>query len=111
MWSYTSVPYFSYLFGKHDGVVYTEYKTDILRRKDNKKIEFSEIGRDDIEGIVKRAVELKCPVIVQTGPSNRYPGKWYLKGRGMDYNELKRDIEKSQEENKHNRTKLYLLKL
>lgn len=26
MWSYTSVPYFSYLFGKHDGVVYTEYK-------------------------------------------------------------------------------------
>ena len=44
-----------YLFGKYDGFVYTEYKTDILIRKDNYKIEFSEIGRDDIEGIMKIA--------------------------------------------------------
>jgi len=34
---------------------YISYTTDILRRKDNYIIEFSEIDKDDISGIIQRA--------------------------------------------------------
>jgi hypothetical protein len=92
---------------------YILYKTDILRRIDDYKIEFSEIGKDDISGIIKKAKEKKCPIISQTGPSSRYPtgGKWYLKGKGMNYNKLKNDIDIAYENNKFPTVKLYLIKL
>ena len=92
---------------------YILYKTDILRRRDDHTIEFSEIGKDDISGIIKKAKEKKCPIISQTGPSSRYPtgGKWYLKGKGMNYNKLKNDIDIAYENNEFPTVKLYLIKL
>jgi hypothetical protein len=92
---------------------FISYKTDILRRKDNYIIEFSEIDREDINGIMKKAKELNCPIITKTGKSRRYPngGKWYLKGKGMDYYELKDNIDKAQKNNEYPSVNLYLLKL
>jgi hypothetical protein len=92
---------------------FISYQTDILKGRDNYKIEFSEIGREDINGIIKKAKELNCPIIVRTGKSRRYPngGKWYLKGKGMDYYELKDNIDKAQKNNEYPSVNLYLLKL
>lgn len=92
---------------------YISYTTDILRRKDNYIIEFSEIDKDDISGIIQRARKLKCPIIAQTGPSKRYPngGKWYLKGKGLNYYELKNEIENSYANNKYPHGKLFLIKI
>lgn len=50
------------------------FYTKLILRRDDHKIEFSEIGKDDISGIIKK--EKKCPIISQTGPTG---GKWYLK--------------------------------
>ena len=92
---------------------FISYKTDILRRRDNYTIEFSEIDREDIDGIIKKAKELNCPIITRSGKSRRYPngGKWYLKGKGMDYYELMDNIEKAHANNEYPSVNLYLLKL
>ena len=93
---------------------YISYTTDILKRKDNYIIEFSEIDKDNISGIIQYAREKKCPVIAQTGPSKYKPnciGKWYLKGKGLNYYELKNDIENAYENNKYPTVKLFLIKI
>ena len=92
---------------------YISYTTDILRRKDNYIIEFSEIDKYNISGIIQHARKLQCPIIAQTGPSKRYPngGKWYLKGKGLNYYELKNDIENAYENNKYPTVKLILIKI
>lgn len=92
---------------------YISYTTDILRRKDNYIIEFSQIDKNDILGIIQHARKLKCPIIAQTGPSKRYPngGKWYLKGKDLNYYDLKNDIENAYENNEYPTIKLFLIKL
>jgi len=92
---------------------YITYTTDIRNRKDNYIIEYSEIDKDDIEGIIQLARKLKCPIITQTGPSRRYPrgGKWYLKGKGFNYYDLKNDIEKAYENNERPTRKIILIKI
>ena len=92
---------------------YITYTTDILRRKDNYIIEFSEIDKYDITAVIQKAKELKCPLISRTGPSRRYPkgGKWYFKGKGLNYYELKNDIEKAYENNEYPSVTLYLVKI
>ena len=94
-------------------LTYISYTTDILRRKDNYIIEFSKINKYNISGIIEHARKLKCPIIAQTGPSKRYPNgrKWYLKGKGLNYYELKNDIEKAYENNEHSTVKLFLIKI
>jgi len=93
--------------------LYIKYTTDILNRKYNYKIEFSKISKDDISGIISLARKLKCPIIAQTGPSRRYPrgGKWYLKGKGKNYYELKNDIENAYENKEYPTRKLFLIKI
>ena len=80
----------------------------------NYKIEFSEIDKEDISGIIQRARKLKCPIIVQTGQSKYKPnciGKWYIKGKGLNYYELKNYIEKAYENNEYPTRKLFLIKI
>jgi len=94
-------------------IQYIKYTTDILSRKDNKKIEFTEISENNINDILKLAKNLKCPIVTRTYPCPRYPngGKWYLKGHGYHYGYLKELIEIAYDENKSPTVDLYLIKL
>jgi len=94
-------------------IQYIKYTTDILPRKDNKIIEFTQISENNINDILKIAKQLQCPIVVRTYPCPRHPrgGKWYLKGHGLHYGYLKELIENAYDENKHPTVDLYLIKL
>jgi hypothetical protein len=94
-------------------IQYIKYTTDILRRKDNKIIEFTEIPENNINDILKIAKKLECPIVARTYPRPGRPngGKWYLKGHGLHYGYLKELIENAYIENKHPTVDIYLIKL
>ena len=92
---------------------YIKYTTDILRRKDNYVIEFTEIDENDIIGIITRSRYLGCPIISRTYPSRRYPqgGKWYLKGRGIEYSVLKKQLENAYDNGTYPTVDTYIITL
>jgi hypothetical protein len=63
--------------------------------------------------ILKKAIELKAPLISKTSYfSEKKPGAWYIKGykNNVSYDELKRIIEDNVENNKFPRRMCYLIK-
>ena len=86
------------------------YKTD----SGSRDLEEKSFSRDiSFIEILKKAIELKAPLISKTSYiSAKRPGAWYIKGykNNSSYNELKTIIEDNLEKNKFSRRLCYLIK-